>query len=187
MHSIADVRQMTDADLVGHYKTSGDLVLLGELYNRYMPMVFGVSLKYLKNREEARDAVMQIFEKLVQSLKDHSVEHFKSWLYVTARNYCLMQLRSQKGKNFVEMSPSLMETDYVLHPEDAPEKEADLTKMEGCIEKLVNEQKACVQLFYLQQKCYKEITSLTGYDLNNVKSYIQNGKRNLKLCMENNG
>ena len=187
MHSAAHVREMTDTQLIGHYKSSGDLALLGELYTRYMPLVFGVCLKYLKNREESRDAVMQIFEKLVQSLKNHSVEHFKSWLYVTARNHCLMQLRSQKGKNFIEISPVFMESDYVLHHEDVSEKETDLSKMEICIEKLVSEQKACVQLFYLQQKCYKEITSLTGYDLNNVKSYIQNGKRNLKLCMENNG
>ncbi len=178
---------MTDSDLIKRYKTSGDLVIIGELYNRHMSLVYGVCLKYLKNREESRDAVMQIFEKLVQTLREHPVEHFKSWVYVTARNYCLMQLRSRKGKNFEEISPFLMETDSFLHLEDEPEKETNLVKLENCIEQLANEQKHCVQLFYLQQKCYKDITTLTGYDLNNVKSYIQNGKRNLKLCMERNG
>lgn len=187
MHLPGELREMTDADLIGQYKASGDLVLLGEVYNRYMSLVYGVCLKYLKNREESRDAVMQIFEKLVVSLREHSVEHFKSWLYVTARNYCLMQLRSQKNKNFEEISPILMESDTLLHHEETPEKEATLTRMESCIEKLANEQKACVKLFYLEEKCYKDITVLTGYDMNNVKSYIQNGKRNLKLCMEHHG
>jgi RNA polymerase sigma-70 factor (ECF subfamily) len=58
--------------------------------------------------------------------------------------------------------------------------------LEKCIETLGDEQKQCVKLFYLQEKCYKEITESTGFDMNKVKSYIQNGKRNLKICMEKN-
>ena len=143
-------------------------------------------MKYYKDREESKDAVMQIFEKLVTTLKSHEVEHFKSWLYVTARNHCLMALRSRKGRNFEEISPSLMESDNLLHLEDEPEMEANLSKLEKCIESLINEQKQCVQLFYLQQKCYREISQSTGFDDNKVKSYIQNGKRNLKICMEQN-
>jgi len=146
-----------------------------------------VCLKYLKDRDESKDAVMQIFEKLVTTLREHEVVHFKSWLYVTARNHCLMQLRSRKGKYFEEISPGLMESEADAHPEDGPEMESNLSKLEGCIQKLIPEQQACVSLFYLQQKCYKDIVSLTGYDDNKVKSYIQNGKRNLKICMESNG
>lgn len=186
MLSASNQKEMTDAELTKLYKSKGELQVLGELYNRYTPMVFGVCLKYLKDRESSRDAVMQIFEKLVQGLREHEVEHFKSWLYVTARNYCLMQIRSQKNRKFEEISPFVMESDAALHHDDEPELESNLSKLEGCIERLVSEQKHCVQLFYLQQKCYKEITTLTGFDLNNVKSYIQNGKRNLKICMERN-
>lgn len=176
---------MLDSELTQHYKTSGDLVILGELYERHMPLAFGVCLKYLKDRDDSKDAVMQIFEKLVNSLREHDVENFKSWLYVTARNHCLMQIRSKKGRKFQEISPILMETDSLLHQDEESEMETNLTKLEVCIEKLVHEQKHCVQLFYIQQKCYKEITVLTGFDMNNVKSYIQNGKRNLKICMDN--
>jgi len=186
MFSPQALKESTDAELLDSYKKSGDLTVLGELYNRYMPMVFGVSMKYLKNREESRDAVMQIFEKLVQSLQEHEVTYFKSWLYVTARNHCLMQLRSQKGRKFEEIQPFHMENTEHLHLQEEPELETNLTKLEKCIEKLVGEQKNCVQLFYLREKCYKEITVLTGFDLNKVKSYIQNGKRNLKLCLEQN-
>ena len=180
-------QEIPDLTLLARYKETGDTAVLGTLYQRYMSMVYGVCLKYLKDREESKDAVMQLFEKLVNTLLEHEVTHFKSWLYVTARNHCLMALRAGKGKNFEELSPFLMETSPDAHHDDDREMEANLSKLEGCIEKLKDEQKHCVRLFYLEQKCYKEITDTTGYDFNKVKSYIQNGKRNLKLCMEENG
>ncbi|MBA4053099.1 MAG: RNA polymerase subunit sigma-24 [Marivirga sp.] len=178
---------MQDNELIRRYKESGEVAILGELYKRYMTLVYGVCLKYLKDREESRDAVMQVFEKLVTTLKEHEVEHFKSWLYVTSRNHCLMQLRARKGKNFEEISEFFMESDALMHLDDEPEMESNLSKLEHCIQKLAAEQKHCVTLFYLQQKCYKEIVQLTGFDDNKVKSYIQNGKRNLKICMEEHG
>ena len=177
----------SDLELVEQYKATGELDVLGALYGRYTSLVYGVCLKYLKDREESKDAVMQIFEKLVTTLRGHEVTHFKSWLYVTARNHCLMQLRARKGKYFEEISPGLMENEPSAHPDEGPEIEANLSKLEDCIQKLAAEQQTCVSLFYLQQKCYKEIVTLTGYDDNKVKSHIQNGKRNLKICMENGG
>lgn len=178
---------LTDAELLARYKQAGELAVLGELYNRYMALVYGVCMKYLKDREEARDAVMQLFEKLIEGLKNHEITHFKSWLYVTARNHCLMALRSRKGKKFEDISELHMESDVNMHLEDGAEIETNLTKLENCIQQLADEQKQCVQLFYLQQQCYQDITITTGFDLNKVKSYIQNGKRNLKICMERNG
>jgi RNA polymerase sigma factor (sigma-70 family) len=187
MLSAESYKNLSDEALVALYKKSEALDIVGELYNRYMALTLGVCLKYLKDREESRDAVMQIFEKLIVSLKEHEVSQFKGWLYVTSRNYCLMQLRSRKGKKSEEISPFLMETGTDLHLQDGPEIEANLSKLEKCMDTLANEQKQCVKLFYLEQKCYKEITDKTGFDLNKVKSYIQNGKRNLKICMERNG
>ena len=178
-------RNKTDEELIGLYKRTGDLEIVGVLYDRYTALTYGVCLKYLKDREESRDAVMQIFEKLIVSLKSHDVKVFKGWLYVTARNHCLMFLRSRKGKHFEDLSPFLMETESNGHQEGA-EIEGNLTRLEKCMESLAREQQECVRLFYLHQKCYKEITAATGYDLNKVKSYIQNGKRNLKICMERN-
>jgi RNA polymerase sigma-70 factor (ECF subfamily) len=176
-----------DSALLTRYKNTGNLEVLGSLFIRYNSLVYGVSLKYLKDRDEAKDAVMQIFEKLVQSLKNHEIESFKSWLYATTRNYCLMQIRAGKGKFKEEISPQLMENEFMLHLNEEPELEQNLSKLEKCIEELANEQKQCVQLFFLREMCYKEITGATGFDLNKVKSFIQNGKRNLKLCMERNG
>ena len=174
-----------DDELIRLYKTVGDLEILGELYKRYTGLVFGVCLKYLKDREASQDAVMQIFEKLIKSLLEHEISHFKSWLYVTARNHVLMELRKKKNVPLDEIPQSFMESDVEMHQEDA--LESNLTNLEKCIETLVKEQKACVTLFYLQHKCYQEITEITGYELKKVKSYIQNGKRNLKICLEKNG
>jgi RNA polymerase sigma-70 factor (ECF subfamily) len=178
--------ELTDLELIAQYKLSNENSWVGLLFNRYTSMVYGVCLKYLKDREESKDAVMQLFEKLLSTLKEHQIEHFKSWLYVTARNHCLMKLRSQKGKYTQELSPFLMETSVDAHLEE-DEMESNLGKLEKCIEKLGHEQKVCVKMFFLQEKCYKDITVLTGYELIKVKSFIQNGKRNLKICMEQNG
>lgn len=182
----------TDEELLQRYQSTQNLKWLSVLYLRYTSLVYGVCLKYLKDRDEAKDAVMQIHEKLITSLLKHKVDNFKSWLYVNARNHCLMQLRSQKGKIKEEISPFLMENavDTHLAPDgyrDEPELESDVKKLEKCIETLAGPQKNCVKLFYLQEKCYKEVADETGFDLNQVKSYIQNGKRNLKICMESNG
>jgi RNA polymerase sigma-70 factor (ECF subfamily) len=179
-------RLLSDVELLRLYKESGELTHWGQLYSRYTSLVYGVCLKYLKDREEAKDAMMQLFEKLIVTLQSHDVENFKSWLYVTARNHCLMLLRAKKGKYQQEFSSDVMENRFILHLEEESEMEQNLSKLERCIAELVNDQQQCVRLFYLQEKCYKEITGLTGFDLNKVKSYIQNGKRNLKICMEQN-
>lgn len=179
-------KNFSDEELISKYQQTESLEIVGELYNRYTSLTYGVCMKYLKHREESRDAVMQIFEKLITTLKTHQVAQFKGWLYITARNHCLMQLRARKGKNFEEISPFLMESEGDVHLQEGPETELNLRKLERCIDQLADEQQKCVRLFYLEQKCYKEIADLTGYDLNQVKSYIQNGKRNLKICMEHN-
>ena len=175
-----------DLELIKRFKRSGALDLLVELYQPYMPLVYGLCLKYLKDREESKDAVMQIFEKLSESLKKHEVQHFKSWLYVSSKNYCLMLLRKKKSilKAHQNIAADDMENELLMHHDDDNSLELDVDKLKRCIETLVDEQKHCVQLFFLQEQCYKEIAENTGFDLKKVKSYIQNGKRNLKICME---
>lgn len=179
-------KDLSDEELISHYKKTNDLEIVGILYDRYTALTFGVCLKYLKDREESRDAVMQIFEKLIVTLKTHPVTAFKGWLYVTARNHCLMLLRAKKSKAIEIHSPFLMETQDNGHPDERIELEGDLSRLEECISALNREQQRCVRLFYLEEKCYKDISDVTGYDLKKVKSYIQNGKRNLKICMERN-
>jgi RNA polymerase sigma factor (sigma-70 family) len=178
---------LTDNELIAEFKTVQRQEVLGILFTRYTSLVFGTCLKYLKDRDDAKDAVMQIFEKLNSTLVKHEVANFKSWLYVSARNYCLMQLRARKRRQTNEITPNLMESDYVLHLESEPDLEENISKLEKCIGELAEEQQRCVQLFYLQEKCYRDVSLETGYELGQVKSFIQNGKRNLKLCMDRNG
>ena len=176
-----------DELLLKEYRTSGDLEVLGQLYGRYMHLVYGVCLKYLKDEEASKDAVMQIFEQLISKLKIHQVSNFKSWLYMLARNYCLMELRSFNKHEVVHMEDDFMEKEAFVHLDIEDNRENTLTVMEKCMEKLPPEQKDTIKLFYLEQKCYRDVADITGYDLNKVKSYIQNGKRNLKICIEKNG
>ena len=151
-----------------------------------MPLVYGVCLKYLKQAEDAQDAVMNIYEELTVKLHRHEIANFKSWLYTLARNHCLMKLRADKGYT-AELTDKIVYFEETLHQEDVVNKELQLNKMEKCIEQLNEEQRKSVSLFYLQDKCYKEIAEITGNDINKVRSYIQNGRRNLKICMENLG
>ncbi|SMC71752.1 RNA polymerase sigma factor [Pedobacter africanus] len=182
----ARIQEQDDAALIAHYKSSGDLEALGTLYNRYMHLVFGVCLNYLKDEEQSKDAVMQIFEELVLKLKVHEVQNFKSWLHVLTRNHCLMALRKQSKHNTVSIDDTFVENRDFVHLDMDDTKEKRLTVMEKCMETLSLEQRISVDLFYLQEKCYKEVADITGYEMVKVKSYIQNGKRNLKICIEKN-
>lgn len=180
------INEKNDAELISQYKSSGDLEVLGVLYNRYMHLVFGVCLNYLKDEEQSKDAVMQIFEELVLKLRVHEVQNFKSWLHVLARNYCLMAIRKSSKNNTVSLEETFVENSEFVHLDIDDTKEQQLTVMEKCMETLPDEQRISVDLFYLQEKCYKEVAEITGYEMLKVKSYIQNGKRNLKICIEKN-
>ncbi len=176
----------SDAELLAQFQVNRELAPLTELFSRYTSLVYGVCLKYLKDREEARDMVMQVFEKLIQVLPDQQVTYFRGWLYVATRNQCLMALRVKKSHGARELDASVMEIVHLLHPEEEPEMESNLTKLEKCIETLATDQKSCVRLFFLEENSYAQVAEKTGFNLNQVKSYIQNGKRNLKNCMEEN-
>ncbi len=191
----------TDAELLQKYRQDGNLLYLGEVYDRYIALVYGTSLKYLQDEDASKDMVMTVFEKLTEKLKTYEVQHFESWLYIVTKNACLMYLRKQKstkevsfenfGTNYSLYEEGNMESDSFLHQiaEDFEQQnfqtqiENDLQAMEKAILLLPIEQKQCIELFYLQNKCYKEIVEITNYDINKVKSYIQNGKRNLKNLM----
>ena len=149
------------------------MAVLGELYQRYMDLVYGVCLKYFKEPETAKDSVMQIFEELVSKLKKHEVDNFRGWLHQVAKNHCLMQLRTPRNIKTVEFRTELMQNEETVH-------------LNGVLGTLVPAQQEAIRLFYLQGKCYNEIVEITGQEWNQVRSFIQNGRRNLKLCMENN-
>jgi RNA polymerase sigma-70 factor (ECF subfamily) len=117
-------------------------------------------------------------------LKAHQVENFRAWLHVVAKNHCLMQLRSAKNIKTSSLHESVVQFEENVHLNGVMEKESQLELMTACIRTLPNEQQQCIELFYLQNKSYNEIANITGYDWNAVRSYIQNGRRNLKSCME---
>lgn len=183
-----------ESTLIQKYKETGNLQFLGELYAPYMPLVYGVCLKYFKHAEASEDAVMNIFEQLIDKLKVHEVSNFKSWLYILSKNYCLMEIRKNKNIHHVDWEEWL-DLEENKENQESQENVEDLewvlennfNVLKVCLDKLPEEQKISVELFYLQKKCYKEIAEMSGFDMNKVKSYIQNGKRNLKICMERTG
>ena len=176
---------ISDQQLLERFYVSHDNHLLGILLQRYTLLLLGVCMKYLKNEEEARDSVQQVFLKAITELHKYRVEYFKSWLYMVAKNHCLMKLRDRHGR----IATDIKEQMAVTPAEDEGlrqhvEKDRQLELMNESLEELNNDQKLCVTLFYLEKKSYQEIAEKTGYSLMQVKSYIQNGKRNLKILLE---
>lgn len=174
----------SDQELIEKYKRTHNNEVLGVLYERYMHLVYGTCLKYLKDREAAKDAVMNIFEELMTKLRSHEVDNFKSWLFVVSKNHCLMLLRKESRARTVEIPISLMQSEEEIHLNGVLEKEKHLNDLEDCLQSLVDEQQRTVRMFYLDNKCYNEIAEMTGMEWNRIRSHIQNGRRNLKICMD---
>jgi RNA polymerase sigma factor (sigma-70 family) len=174
-----------DKELLEKFYNDKNTQWLGILLQRYTMLLLGVCMKYLKNEEEAKDSVQQIFLKAIVELQKYKVDYFKSWLYMIAKNYCLMKIRNNQGKISVELNNNmLVEQEGVYNKYEQIEKDKTLSLIEESLNELNSEQKQCVTLFYLQKKTYQQISELTGFTLLQVKSFIQNGKRNLKQIVE---
>lgn len=180
----------SDAELLDLYKSGKDEKWLGALLNRYSLLVFGVCIKYLRNHTDAEDATQQVFEKVLQEIPKYEIPYFKSWLYSVAKNYCLMQLRGKSTKPHV-----ISEIPENIPGDPSSEKELmirewlmeeRLQMLKNSISALNKEQSLCIDLFYIQKLSYHEIEQKTGMSFKEVKSHIQNGKRNLKRLLEQN-
>ena len=174
---------ISEQELLRRYYQDGNKEWLGIVLQRYTLLLLGVCMKYLKNEEAARDAVQQIFLKAITELEKYQVEFIKSWLYMVAKNHCLMQFRD-KNRQLVELSEQLVETQDTEELLSIKEKDQLLDWMHECLKNLNPEQQQCVTLFYLEKRSYQEVAELTGYTLLQVKSSIQNGKRNLRLMIQ---
>ena len=181
-----NLQKYQDAELLSFYQTTRQDDYLIELYKRYLPCVYGVALKYLRNIPEAQDIVMQIWEELFEKVQHHDITVFKNWLYICVRNRCLMELRKKSGHQFVELDEKFMEfcDDFHLYHKETPETNQAL---HDCLETLPEKQQQCVRYFYWEELSYKEIEQKSGFQQKQVKSFIQNGKRNLRLCLEQKG
>lgn len=178
-------QHITDQELLEKFYADHKNEWLGILLQRYTLLLLGVSMKYLKNEEQAKDSVQQIFLKVIQELHKYKVEYFKSWLYMVAKNHCLMKLRESNGKSTVEVNDNITnKADEEADRQVLLQNDHTLGLLELSLKELNPEQQQCVTLFYLQKKSYQEISDETGFTMLQVKSYIQNGKRNLKILIE---
>ena len=176
-------QHITDAELLNSFYRDSNQEWIGVLLQRYTLLLLGVCMKYLKDETEAKDCVQQIFLKVLTEVPKYKIDYFKSWLYMVAKNHCLMRLR-EKSKGAKELFENENLAHYESNKQDLLQNEETYTSLEEAMEELNEEQRICVTLFYLQKQSYHQITEQTGYSLMQVKSYIQNGKRNLKILLE---
>ncbi len=166
------------------YKKSGEAEYFGLLYDRYIPLIYGICLKYLQNGDKAQDAVMQIFEDLLLKISGYEIQVFRTWLHSVVRNHCLQIIRKENREIIVDFNSQIMESDNVLHLLCEEESNEDQLKILGrCMKRLPEPQRISITHFFMDEMSYADIVDKTGYTLNNVKSHIQNGKRNLKICI----
>jgi len=179
-----NIDQLSDKELVVRYQKSKNIKYYGQIFNRYSHLVFGVCLKYLKNKEEAEDATMQIFEKAMKDMTTSEITYPKSWLYSCTKNHCLMKLRKKKNDEVnIDVFQNIQENEDEIN--EKIDKEVQLNEIEKAVNKLKPDQQRAIKLFYLNEKSYTQITDETGWDIKKVKSELQNGKRNLKLILIN--
>jgi RNA polymerase sigma-70 factor (ECF subfamily) len=176
----------TDEELIDAYLKGNDATYIGELFGRYVDLIFGLCLKHLKDVHNSEDTAYEIFEILIKKLQTNTVTHFKSWLYRLASNYCIDKLRKNKNSQIIHLEDKFESVRDVLDYNDTLEKEALLQKIDFCLGTLNEEQKKCIDLFYFQEKTYQDIALTLDISWSSTRSYIQNGKRNLKICMEKN-
>ena len=185
-----ELLSLSDEQLVAHYVQTRNIEIIGIIYERYTHLLFTVCYKYLGNNADAEDTVMLVFEKLFELLKKSEINNFKSWIYTITKNECLMHLRHKKsGERIIEdnlrkLDTEIMESVEHNHLLSVSEGEQRIRYLETAITGLSSEQKRCIELFYLNEKSYREVEQITGYTYNEVKSHLQNGKRNLKQLME---
>ena len=175
---------ISDQELLESFYADRDNQWLGILLERYTLLLLGVCMKYLKNEELARDSVQQIFLKAITELQKYKVDYFKSWIYMVAKNHCLMQLRDKPGKNTIEVSEKISANEEETDKKELIENEKTYEYMAEALKELNSDQQLCVTLFYLEKKSYQQITDQTNYTMMQVKSHIQNGKRNLRILIE---
>ncbi len=188
----AEIKGLSDEQLVFAFCEKSENEFLQELFNRHLRLVFLICMKYLKDEDQAKDMSMIVFEKVSVDIKKFEIHTFRSWLHVVTRNACLMELRKHSNSKTIHIAEEkemekIMESVSFVHPEDTNNRELTLTQLESAISSLEPEQKQCIELFYLREKSYKEVADITGYSINQVKSSIQNGKRNLKIILINQG
>ncbi|MCC7332050.1 MAG: sigma-70 family RNA polymerase sigma factor [Flavobacteriales bacterium] len=186
-----NISNYSDNELITDYKKNGDKQVVGELFGRYSHLVFGVCMKYLKDEEESKDAVLEIFEQLMDDLKRFQISNFKSWLHSVCRNHCLMKIREEQVQlkkineyQYVTEYEGVVEYSFQKHEKQI--QETQLTDLEKAMMELKDEQRICIELFFLKEKCYEDVAKITGYTMSQVKSHIQNGKRNLSIKLTSN-
>jgi RNA polymerase sigma factor (sigma-70 family) len=172
--------QLSDQELIEEYKRTSNSWYAGELFRKYNQLITAVAYNYMQNNVDTEDAVMEVFEIILRDLQHHEVSNFKTWVYSVTKHLCLKKLK----KNPLEVT-DVEQALRNMAAEENPQSEAvkleeQLEKLQEALLRLSEEQKKCIELFYFKEKSYKEVSDLTGYSVNEVKSYLQNGKRNLK-------
>jgi RNA polymerase sigma-70 factor (ECF subfamily) len=182
-----NISRLSDEEVLSLYKDSGDAEYFGKLYNRYIPLLYGIGLKYLNDTANAEDAVMQLFEILLPKITQYDISNFRIWIYSVMKNHCLQILRNENREIIADFNTEIVETDEILHLFDESINDREKKELvKRCIKQLPVEQRIAIIRFFMEEMSYTDIADTTEYNLKQVKSYIQNGKRNLKICIEKN-
>lgn len=178
------ITQHSDEALLSLFRETEKHDYFTALYSRYIPLIYGLCLNYLKTKEDAQDAVMELFADVQEKALRYEIKTFRTWIYSVTKNYCLNILRSKQEIIAVEINAHFMElVDFPVLFNESNKRE-NFRLLQHCLDQLPEPQQKSIQLFFMEDQSYADIAATTGYHLKSVKSYIQNGKRNLKICID---
>ncbi|MEL6655687.1 MAG: sigma-70 family RNA polymerase sigma factor [Bacteroidota bacterium] len=184
--------QKSDEELVRQFQQSGDRFLLGLLLRRYSQSILGTCHYYLRQPQDAEDAAMEVCELIVRQLqKPKEIKRFKDWVFIIARNYCFRKLKDNKRLTELstEWEKDFLNSDvqYELGDTLYVQEEALYARVDAEIQQLNEQQRLCLTAFYWQGEKYKDIAARYGMTTDEVRSAIQNGRRNLRNRFKGDG
>ena len=175
-----------DQDLIAKV-LDGDTNAFSVLVNRYKDLVFSLSLKMLKNREEAEEISQDAFIKVYKSLhKFKGDSKFSTWIYKVVYNSCLDRLKQYK-KNYAlvpidEFNENQVKT--LDNAFDALVSQDRKNAIQACLNKLPSEDSFLLTLYYFEEQSLEEISKIVGLTANNVKVKLFRGRKKLATILK---
>ena len=176
---------ISDNELLQMYFKTDNLDYIGILFKRYTRILIGVSLKYTSDLHHAEDVVQQVFIKFLDAVHPQ-IANVGGWLYQMTKNESINFTKKQ-GRQQIQ---HLEREEYHLSDTTDDEIKALLYKehqselLMAAISELKSDQRKAIECFYFHNLSYEQIAVQNNWSIGEVKSYIQNAKRNLKIKLQ---
>jgi RNA polymerase sigma-70 factor (ECF subfamily) len=179
-----NLAKLSDEDILQKYQVSFEAEYIGELFRRYVPLLYGIGLKYLQSADKAQDAVMQLFETITTQTPLNEIKEFKTGICTLMKNRCLQTLHENHQEKPADSQTNTIEQHEILSIFEKEQTDEKRRMLQMQVKKLPVEQRIPIIRFFTDEMSYMDIADSTGHKLKQVKGLIGDGMQNLKTYME---